>query len=116
MKKLQFGIIAVALAMAFSAFTTPNVKKDQDYWVYTSSDNNSFMYAYKYEIETLSGSSAAGCDNNEERPCVLGTVSSIGSDTTSLHNYLAAQGSESSTPSQLDQNIVDVSTTTQSYE
>jgi hypothetical protein len=117
MKQLKFGVIAVALAVAFSAFTTPGAKTDTEYWVYTSPTNQEFQYAYKYEIQTLSSQGSAGCDNGQERPCILGTVAAIGSDSTALHNYLATTGQVSSqTQSQIDQDITVSSLETQSEE
>lgn len=114
MKQIKFGLIAVALAIGFSAFTTPNAKKDTQYWVYTSPTNQEFQYAIKYEIQNLSSPAAADCDNTPERPCVLGAVSAIGSDTMALHNYLALQGS--GTQAQIDEDIVTSSATKKSDE
>lgn len=109
---MSYGLIAVALAIGFSAFTTPNAKKDTQYWVYTSPTNQEFQYAIKYEIQTLSSPSEANCGSVSERPCVLGEVSQIGSDTMSLHNYLQSQGSGSG----LDAAIVGVSLETKAFE
>ena len=108
MKHLSYGLIAVALAIGFSAFTTPNAKKDTQYWVYTSPTNQEFQYAIKYEIQTLSSEDAAGCDHIPDRPCVLGTVAAIGSDSMALHNYLQGVGT--------DQQIVGASARTKSDE
>lgn len=114
MKKVSFGLIAVALAIGFSAFTTPNAKKDTEYWVYTSPTNQEFQYAIKYEIQTLSSENAAACPTGTDRPCVLGTVAAIGSDSTALHSYLANQ--ISITQAQTDQNIVTNSDRQKSFE
>jgi len=94
MKKLAYGLAAVALAIGFSAFTTPSVKKDAQYWVYTSPTNEEFQYAIKYEIQTLASPSAANCQTGISRPCVLAEVTDNLSDTTELHNYLQNQGSD----------------------
>jgi len=119
MKQLKFGVIAVALAVAFSAFTTPGAKTDTEYWVYTSPTNQEFQYAYKYEQQTLSSESQASCPSGNKRPCVLGEVDQIGSDTADLHDYLATEGQGSSmnpTQAEIDQNITNSSDVKQSEE
>lgn len=96
MKNVKYGLAAAVLAIAFSAFTTPGAQKNTAYWVYTSPDNQEFQYAIKYEIQQLPSPSAPGCDELQERPCVLQEVSEIGPDTLQLHNYLQSMGSDSS--------------------
>lgn len=103
MKRFAYGLVAVALAAGFSAFTTPSAKKDTQFWVYTSPTNQDFQIAAKYEIQTLSSPDAADCNDVPERPCVLEEATS--SDTTQLHTQLQGM---------TDQQIVDVSLRRQS--
>lgn len=88
MKKYMFGLIAIALAIGFSAFTAPKAKDPTQFWVYSSLDNINFDDAGKYTIEILNDSSDADCNPGVEEPCVLVEVSSTNDTPSELQTYL----------------------------